>query len=54
MSEDKARSWVHSLAFVLAVALAFYLILDLELPRVGFIRINNFDQVFVDLRQSMN
>jgi len=54
MGEGKGRSWIHCLAFALAIAVAFYLILDFELPRVGFIRIDSFDQVFVDLRQSMN
>jgi hypothetical protein len=53
MGEGKGRSWVHSLAFVVAIALAFYVILDFEFPRVGIIRIDGFDKVFVDLRQSM-
>jgi hypothetical protein len=53
MGEGKGRSWVHSLAFVTAIALAFYVILDFEFPRVGFIRIHSFDQVLIDLRQSM-
>ena len=53
MGEGKARSWIHSLAFVVAIALAFYVILDFEFPRVGIIRIDGFDQVFVELRQSM-
>jgi hypothetical protein len=53
MGGGKARSWFHSLAFVLAIGLAIYVILDFEFPRVGLIRIQGFDQVFVDLRQSM-
>ena len=54
MGEGRGRSWVHSLAFVVAIAVAFYVILDFEFPRVGIIRIDSFDQVLVDLRQSMN
>ena len=54
MGEGKHRSWVHSLAFVVVIALAFYVILDFEFPRVGIIRIDSFDRVFVELRQSMN
>jgi hypothetical protein len=54
MGEGRARSWVHSLAFVVAIAVSFYVILDFEFPRVGIIRIDSFDQVFVDLRKSMN
>ena len=53
MGEGKARSWFHSFAFVVAIALAFYVILDFEFPRVGIIRIHAFDQVLVELRESM-
>jgi hypothetical protein len=53
MGEGKGRSWVHSAVFVVAIALAFYVILDFEFPRLGIIRIDSFDQVFVDLRQGM-
>jgi len=53
MGAGQARSWFHSCAFVVVISLAFYVILDFEFPRVGVIRIQNFDQVLVDLRQSM-
>jgi hypothetical protein len=54
MGEGKGRSWFHTFAFVVAVVLTFYVILDFEFPRVGLIRNTAFDQVLVDLRQSMN
>ncbi len=54
MGEGKGRSWVHTLAFVVGLVLAFYVILDFEFPRVGIIRIHGFDEVLVGLRQSMN
>ena len=38
--------------FVLAVAV--YVIIDIEFPRLGFIRVDAFDQALVELRQSMN
>lgn len=53
MGEGKSRSWFHSLAFVAIMTLVVYVILDFEFPRMGLIRISNFDQVFVELRQSM-
>jgi hypothetical protein len=31
-----------------------YVIFDLEYPRLGLIRIGVFDQVLVDVRESMN
>lgn len=50
----KVRNRFHGLAFVLVMTLAVYVILDFEFPRVGIIRVTGFDQVLVDLRQSMN
>ena len=53
MGVGRIRNWVHALAFVLVMSLAVYVILDYEFPRVGFIRIHSFDEVLMDLRQSM-
>lgn len=36
------------------MAMTVYVILDVEYPRIGFIRINQTDQVLVDLRKSMD
>jgi hypothetical protein len=49
----KARNWVHTTVFALTLAGAVYVILGIEFPRVGLIRVDAFDQVLVDLRQSM-
>jgi hypothetical protein len=38
----------------LFVAVSVYVILDIEYPRLGLIRVDAFDQAFVDLRESMN
>jgi hypothetical protein len=40
--------------FAFALAGAVYVILDMEYPRVGLIRVDAFDQVLVELRRSMN
>jgi hypothetical protein len=53
MGATGTRSWFHVLAFALILALAVDVILDLEFPRVGFIRIDRYDQILIDLRQSM-
>lgn len=53
MSLSKTRSWVHSLGFAGILALTVFVIMDMEYPRVGLIRVDSFDQVLVDLRQSM-
>jgi hypothetical protein len=49
----KVRTWVHSIAFMLTIVCAVYVILDFEFPRAGVIRIHAMDQVFVDLLNSM-
>jgi hypothetical protein len=53
MAGGKARSWIHMVGFALIMATTVYVILDLEFPRLGIIRIDAFDQVLVELRQTM-
>ena len=53
MAGGKSRSWVHILCFALVISAAFYVILDMEFPRLGLIQIDAFDQALVDLRESM-
>jgi hypothetical protein len=36
------------------MAVTVYIIVDLEHPRLGLIRVDAFDQVLVDLRNSMS
>ena len=47
------RNWIHILTFAGALASAFYLIVDLEYPRFGLIRVDAFDQFLIDVRQDM-
>jgi hypothetical protein len=54
MAGGQTRSWIHVTGFALILAATVYVILDLEFPRVGFIRVDNFDQLLRDLRQTMN
>jgi hypothetical protein len=49
----EGRSWVHMVVFAVTMALALYVIVDLEFPRLGFIRLDAYDQVLVDVRESM-
>lgn len=53
MAGATSRSWLHMLGFAAAMAVSVYVILDLEFPRLGLIRVDAFDQALVDLRQSM-
>jgi hypothetical protein len=53
MAGGKTRSWIHVIGFALIMATTVYVILDLEFPRLGIIRVDVFDRVLVELRQSM-
>jgi len=54
MAPGKRRSWIHQLGFALILAITVYVILDLEYPRLGVIRVDAFDRVLVELRATMN
>ena len=53
MAGGKSRSWLHIIGFPAVMAVAVYLIIDLEFPRLGLVRIDAFDQALVELRASM-
>ena len=54
MAGGRSRHWTHALAFAAVMATTFYVILDIEYPRLGFIRVDAADQVLVDLRRQMD
>lgn len=54
MSRSTTRSWVHTFGFAAILAISVYIILDLEYPRSGLIRIDPYDQVLIDVRNAMN
>lgn len=53
MTGSKARGWFHMLGFAVVVTVAVYVVLDMEYPRLGMIRVDALDQALVDLRESM-
>ena len=53
MGTESGRNWFHILAFAVMLGGAVYVIVDLEYPRVGLIRIDSFDELLVDVRQQM-
>jgi hypothetical protein len=53
MSKAKQRNWIHVVGFACVLALVVYVILDMEYPRMGLIRVTAFDQAMVQLRESM-
>jgi hypothetical protein len=53
MAEAKSRSWLHIIAFAGVITLTIYVIVDLEFPRFGLIRLDSADRLLVELRQRM-
>jgi hypothetical protein len=55
MASTKSRNWTHTIAFAVILAFTFYVIRDLEYPRLpGLVGMGNYDNVLVDLRNSMH
>jgi ABC-type glycerol-3-phosphate transport system permease component len=54
MAWARRRNWMHMIIFAALVTLTLFVILDLELPRHGLIGMGTFDQILIDLRQSMH
>lgn len=44
----------YPLSFVLITVIVIYVIIDVEYPRAGLIRLEAFDQALVDARTGMN
>jgi hypothetical protein len=53
MAAAKSRSWIHMLIFATTLTVALYTLTDMEYPRLGLIRIENFDHFLVDAHQQM-
>jgi len=54
MAKGRRRSLLHTIGFTLSTAAVVYIILEVEYPRFGLIRISDFDTVLTDLRAKMN
>ena len=50
---QRGHDWVHSIGFSAIVAFTVYVILDVEYPRLGWVRIDAIDQVLVNVRAGM-
>lgn len=53
MAGGRSHNWLHIIGFAAVMAVAVYVIIDIEFPRLGLIRVDAFDQVLVELRASM-
>jgi hypothetical protein len=53
MATGQRRNWLHMTAFAAITAVTVYVILDLEYPRLGLIRVDAADQLLIELREGM-
>ena len=53
MTSEPVRSWIHMLVFATMLSITVYVIIDLEHPGSGLIRVGGFDQALLDVRASM-
>jgi hypothetical protein len=53
MAGLERRSWLHVALFIITITLTCYVILDIEYPRIGLIRMDATDVILRDVRESM-
>jgi len=53
MASGQQRSWLHIFGFTLITVIVVYVMLDIEYPRTGLIRLEAADEVLVKLRKGM-
>ena len=53
MAATTMRHWFYAVLFAAAMAITLYVIVDMEFPRLGLIRIDSADRALVDLLNGM-
>jgi hypothetical protein len=53
MAGNSYRSWVHIITFTFVTVISIYAILQVEYPRLGHTELAAYDEVLVQVRQSM-
>jgi len=51
---ERGYHWLQKMGFAFIVAFTVYIILDIEYPRLGFVRIDGIDQLLVEAREGMD
>jgi hypothetical protein len=54
MAKSERQSRLHVFGFAAVLSLSVYLILDIEYPRLGLVRVDSFDRALHELRATMN
>jgi hypothetical protein len=50
---QKGYDWLHKIGFAAIVAFTVYVVLDIEYPRLGWVRLDAVDQLLVNVRAWM-
>jgi hypothetical protein len=53
MAGGKARSWLHIVCFTASLLATVYVSIEMEFPRRGFVRVDHYDQVLIDVRAAL-
>jgi hypothetical protein len=53
MAASAGHSWIHMVLFAGTLTVALYIVTDMEYPRLGLIRIENFDHFLADVYDQM-
>ena len=53
LGSSQRRNWMYMLGSAATVAVAMYVIIELEYPRLGLLRANSIDQALVEFRTTM-
>jgi len=53
MAAAKMRSWIHMVIFAATLTVTLYAVTDMEYPRLGLLRIENFDHFLIDAYKQM-
>jgi len=53
MASSTTAPWLHMVTFTVVVAASIFMVLDLEYPRAGVIRINYIDDLLINVRANM-
>jgi hypothetical protein len=53
LSSGPTRPWLHMLGVAVTISVAAYVILELEFPRLGLVRVGGMDRALAELRASV-
>ncbi len=53
MGATEVASRSHMILLAIVLSITFYVIFDFEYPRLGLIRVDDFDNLLIQLRASM-